>query len=187
MLFIDYKKNVLHELECAKIRAELSDNLLRPTPSKIRSECLIVLRERFNKETDTKSLRLFFGHLKTQNEAEKAILNLDINRFKPLTNFLKGKTRETADKNIELLAWLINVKPRPYSFATTTTESVIDKKIDVIEVIHEGDRVLTYEYLPTKDKKTNKNLSFLERINICILIVLFLFVIFYVYTHIEKK
>ncbi|MDV3662424.1 hypothetical protein CMU70_18485 [Elizabethkingia anophelis] len=42
------------------------------------------------------------------------IKNFDVDRFKSLNNFLKGNTHVTADKNIELLAWLIGFPRRPY-------------------------------------------------------------------------
>lgn len=128
MLFIDYKKHVFNQYEDAKRKSQLSENLVRPTPAKIRAECLLVLKERYNQQHDAKSLRLFFGCQKSLTEWEREIKRIDTDRFKPLTNFLKGKTRDTEDKNIELLAWLINIQPRPYSMVVFNSHS-LDKEL----------------------------------------------------------
>ncbi|WP_139785319.1 hypothetical protein [Chryseobacterium phocaeense] len=96
-----------------KEKGELSLHLTEPTPSRLKSECIIVYSERF-KEKDTKALRLFFQTKEDTTDYSSSIRNIDTDKFKPLCNFLKGRTSDTDAKNIELLSWLIDFEPRPY-------------------------------------------------------------------------
>jgi hypothetical protein len=45
---------------------------------------------------------------------------MDVDRFRPLINHLNKKTENTDEKNIELLAWLIDFSRRPYTFRLDT-------------------------------------------------------------------
>lgn len=53
----------------------------------------------------------------------QAIKQLDTDTFKPLCNFLKGGTNNTDTKNVELLAWLIDLGPRPYAIWRNSVKS----------------------------------------------------------------
>jgi hypothetical protein len=88
-------------------------NLIHATPAKIKAECLMVLETRFSKK-DERMLTSFFGRFNGEGEYRDAIKKSDADKFKPLTNFLKGNTKATDENNIELLAWLIDFEPRPY-------------------------------------------------------------------------
>lgn len=46
---------------------------------------------------------------------DESIRQFDIEKFRPLINYLKRETANTAENNIKLLAWLIDFEPRPYS------------------------------------------------------------------------
>lgn len=59
-------------------------------------------------------LRSFLEKPDNEDISESAIRRFDPDKFKPLNNFLKKGTN-TDLKNIELLAWLIDFRPRPYS------------------------------------------------------------------------
>lgn len=110
--FQEYRNQVLKAYQEKKQLGLLSLNLKRPTPAHLRDECLEVLTSRYLK-TDDSLLRDFFGN--HENYAA-AIRQIDIDKFKPLINYLDGKTKATEDKNIELLAWLIDFKERPFQF-----------------------------------------------------------------------
>ncbi|MCF3110243.1 hypothetical protein LL912_15775 [Niabella sp. CC-SYL272] len=62
-------------------------------------------------------LNKFFGEGDDQVAVLKAIKKCETDKFKPLRNFLKKETESTDDKNIELLAWLIDFKERPYDYS----------------------------------------------------------------------
>lgn len=116
-MFADYTKLILRDYEHKKAENQLPLNLSNPTPARLRDECLIACKERFYRK-DEKTLRDFFGQTGDHAAYLRIINNCDINRFKPLINFLKKPTIRTDEKNIELLAWLIDFKPRPYEMGT---------------------------------------------------------------------
>ncbi len=76
---------------------------------------MIVYKERYEKKDDG-TLRDFFGHAEHGRQYLHLIADFETDKFKPLDNYLKGDTERTNNKNLELLAWLINFKHRPFSF-----------------------------------------------------------------------
>lgn len=112
-MFSDYKAAIIDDYKAKRNKDGFSHNLSHPTPACIRDECLKVLTESTTKE-DLKTLRLFFGVVENEEEYEIVIRHTDPDKFRPLVRFLRKYTTETHDKNIELLAWLIDFKPRPF-------------------------------------------------------------------------
>lgn len=112
-MFDDYQSLVLHDYREKKASGRLPLNLLHPTPAKFKSECIAVCEERYLKK-DEKLLIAFFRRRDDAAAYRQAIKQFDTEKFKPLCNFLRGTTNSTDEKNIELLAWLINFEPRPY-------------------------------------------------------------------------
>lgn len=122
-MFPDYQAQVLLSYQKKREAGELSLNLLLPTPAKLREECLATLRDRYVKK-DEKTLKGFFEPKSSEVDYAQLIRKFDADKFRPLVNFLKGKTDTTEDKNIELLAWLIDYEPRPYQFRPVEPVSV---------------------------------------------------------------
>lgn len=120
-MFSDYKTAIVEDYHLKKADGSLSLNLMNPTPSGLKNESLIILETRTTKE-DFKTLRLFFGERENEGDYERALRNTDVNIFKPLCNFLKGKTNKPDEKNIEMLAWLIDFSPRPYKLGFTMAD-----------------------------------------------------------------
>jgi hypothetical protein len=112
-MYADYKSLILlkYKNDCKAQRLSLS--LSRPTPGSLRAECATLCKYRFDKK-DQQILRNFFGQHDNQKAYIQAIEGFDIDKFKPLLNFINGKTGDTDQKNIELLAWLLDIQPRPY-------------------------------------------------------------------------
>lgn len=113
LLFADYRSLIIQDYKKKKISNELPLRLSQSTPGNLKEECIAVCRERFQRK-DEMVLRSFFGQADGMKAYLKAIEDCKTDKFKPLDNFLKGVTSNTEDKNIELLAWLINFEPRPY-------------------------------------------------------------------------
>jgi hypothetical protein len=122
-MFDDYKEKVILAYQKKKEANAISINLLRPTPGKLKDECLSVFGERCLKK-DEKTLRLFFGPKDNIMDYGQGIGKFEIDKFRPLLNFLNGKTNVTEEKNIELLAWLIDFEPRPFQYGTNYKEDV---------------------------------------------------------------
>jgi hypothetical protein len=112
-MFADYKLRVIEEFRIKKATDGIPLNLIHASPAKLKAECLAVFDTRFLKK-DEKVLISFFGQRKNEFEYRQAIKQCEADRFKPLCNYLRESTRNTDERNIELLAWLINFEPRPY-------------------------------------------------------------------------
>lgn len=115
-MFAEYQQQVLLTYHEKKKANTLSPNLINTTPARLRNECILVFTERYDHHDDDKTLRQFFGQRSDAGEYLRAIRNFETDKFRPLDKLLKGQIAETHDKNIELLAWLIDFRPRPYQW-----------------------------------------------------------------------
>lgn len=170
MLYIDYRSKVLLKYKTARQAKNLPPFLMQPTPANLRSECVHVCQERFDKK-DQEILRTFFGPQDNQRAYIRAIGEFDVNKFRPLLNFITERTVDTELKNIELLAWLVDFKPRPFDSsykepaneptagnnekaAAGGTESPnIDTKINESVVVKDGEANLQGEQQKSIDKR----------------------------------
>ncbi|MDH7464208.1 hypothetical protein QEG73_23120 [Chitinophagaceae bacterium 26-R-25] len=125
-MYIDYKNLVFEAYQQKKLANTLPLNLMYPTSAKLKAECKAACESRYSKN-DEKSLKTFFGQFDDKSGCLKAIAKCATDKFKPLANFLKAVTADTDIKNIELLAWLIDFKLRPFEFG---------KKYDAKEYKH---------------------------------------------------
>ncbi|MGJ1195825.1 hypothetical protein ACR777_05565 [Sphingobacterium spiritivorum] len=112
--FANYQKVIISLYAEKKTNGSLPFGPLEMTPAKLRDECIRVCQERPD-DNDISTLRLFFGPGANIWSYQNIIEDGDIEKFKPLINYLRGSTRSTNTINIELLAWLIDFTPRPYS------------------------------------------------------------------------
>jgi hypothetical protein len=113
MSFGDYKKAILNAYLKRKEQGNLSENLTRHRPARIRNECLTII-DKWYLDEDAEMLSFFFGVNDNKEGFEREIRKFDIDKFRPLNNFLHNNAIGTDEKNIELLAWLIGFQPRPY-------------------------------------------------------------------------
>ncbi len=113
----DYTILLLAEYKRKISQKEISPLLSKSTPAKIRRECVTVYQERYNRK-DEQILRAFFGLPENGKSFLNHIRDFETDKFKPLDNYLKGNTEKTDDKNLELLAWLIDFKYRPHIYGT---------------------------------------------------------------------
>lgn len=108
-----YRSEVLRFYEEKKASGELSMNLMYPTCANIRNE----FRSLFNAGCDKLDNRILKEFLKIPFDKEISDLTVkkcDTETFKAFCNFLK-KGIQTRERNIELLAWMIDFRPRPFS------------------------------------------------------------------------
>lgn len=127
----DYIKLVVAAYHKKRANNELSPLLTQSTPAKIRRECLNVYQERYQKK-DELMLRAFFGPAEQGRQFLQSIRNFETDRFRPLDNYLKGLTDKTDDRNLELLAWLIDFEHRPYSYDNNVLLS--DEELFIINI-----------------------------------------------------
>jgi hypothetical protein len=117
-MFAEYQALVLAEYQNKMESGVLSSRLINPTPANLRDECVSVCNERFQKK-DERILRDFFGQQRDAKGYAQAIEEYQVNKFKPLHNFMKGQIAKPDERNVELLAWLIDFKLRPWQLGWT--------------------------------------------------------------------
>lgn len=193
-MFDDYKNSVLIDYYSKKKNNFLSLAMMEPTPAGIKGECLRILSGRYLKKDD-KVLRDIFNITGELADYHRIIDTYDIDKFKPLCNFLKKKTINTDRKNIELLAWLVDFQERPYQWERTyeigngecsdqieiATQVSIARKVDKVNSKREvqEEHADIDNVVPVVDKKTT-SLSLWRRRKVellcCSSIILLLFV-----------
>lgn len=124
----EYIQLVFGTYQLLRSTPEFSPALKRPTPASIRKECLTVYKERPGKK-DEAILRSFFGPVAENKSFSNLIENFPTVGFKAFSNYLKGKAVNTDDKNVELLAWLIDFPHRPYRYGMDIVLSDKEKEI----------------------------------------------------------
>jgi hypothetical protein len=110
----DYKALIIELYKLRKADATWRPNLSRPTPNTIKEECENVCRERWT-PADAECLRRFFGPCNDLKSSLQAIQRRPTAKFKSILYFLKGDTKKPADKVVEIIAWLLDIRPRPYN------------------------------------------------------------------------
>jgi len=116
----EYRAAVLNDYKLRKAANGLRHNLLHPTPGKLKDEALHVCSNRF-KQSDEHILIEFFESQKDQAAYITAIKKADLDDFRPLLNFLKGRTETPDIRHVELLAWLTDFEARPYQHYIVVT------------------------------------------------------------------
>lgn len=111
--FIEYQKDVLAAYRAMQIKKTLSFHLAKPTPSNLKKECLAVFQTRFQK-SDWNVLTGFFGKAENQMGLHQLMRKQERDKFKPIQNFITGDTVNPSPVIVELLAWLIDFRPRPH-------------------------------------------------------------------------
>ena len=144
-----YKKEILDKYKLEK-GGEVSIYLAKSTSANIRAACVLLLNKR-NSERDNHILNHFF-QFKNERNKLKEIQDFDVDKFKPIVNFLKGRAKNTSTQNIELISWLIDFQPRPLqeylrdkNYSATISENPlakqeheINERVDVVGLINEG-------------------------------------------------
>ncbi|HEX7845910.1 MAG TPA: hypothetical protein VF476_08940 [Chitinophagaceae bacterium] len=111
----DYIKLVIGTYHKMRANNEISLLLARPTPANLRKECMIVYRKGYERR-DEPVFRAFFGPEEPEKLLE-IIQEFELKKFKPLTTYLKRPDKKGVnDTNLELLAWLIKFRHRPYIY-----------------------------------------------------------------------
>ncbi|WP_231490357.1 hypothetical protein [Pedobacter sp. Leaf170] len=120
-MFSTYKQAVLNNYDQRKTAGTLPLRLQSPTPASVKEHLMQYLEQHFDARKDRIILEAFFGN---QNDAEgfaKRLSRMEINKFKSVIKFLKGKTTNPEDKQVHLAALLTNFE-RPYEFGKDYSE-----------------------------------------------------------------
>lgn len=117
LFYPDYIKLVIAAYKRKQKDSELSPLLTTFTRASIRQECLNVYTERLKKgeREEISTLRAFFGVPNEGKGFSSLIERSDLDKFRPLENLMKNKIQNPGLATVELLAWLIDFKHRPYA------------------------------------------------------------------------
>jgi len=113
--FAQFKEEVFALYQAKKIRQELDDLLVNPSPAKLRDYCLIRLSEGLPPE-DIEVFQKFFDPLKREKNLEEAITKYNTGYLKALQKFALNITQDPEDRVVKLFAILVNYQPRPFRF-----------------------------------------------------------------------
>ncbi len=86
--------------------------LFNPSPASLRNLALIVFED-ITDPNDLKIFEHFMGFEYTENALGR--IKNETDKFKPLGNFLKGETELSSYSGADMLAVLLDSKPRPYA------------------------------------------------------------------------
>lgn len=148
--FAQFKEEVLALYQEKKIRQELDDLLVNPSPAKLRDYCLIRLSEGLPSE-DIEVFQKFFDPQKKQKSLEEAIETYNTGSLKALQKFTLNITQDPEDRVVKLLAILVDYQPRPFRFAYSNV--IQDPIRDASEEI---------EHSTVKEDKENASLPLSE-------------------------
>lgn len=127
----DYIKGVKAKYEEAKT-GEYSSFLMNPSPAELKILCLILFDNGISKQ-DQEILDMFFD-LNEDSSKRKQMECFEVDKFKPIGNFLKGKTETTRVVNLDLIALLVDFHPRPYrKFLTAKGKLKLTADYSIVE------------------------------------------------------
>jgi hypothetical protein len=119
-LFPDYQQLVMRAYERKKVNNTLPHGLMHLTPAKLKDECVKRCTKDVNRR-DEKVIRDFCGDLNEARSCHAIMQRCDTDKFRPLVNYLRKRSESTDEKNIELLAWLIDFAGRPWEMGKTVS------------------------------------------------------------------
>lgn len=129
LVYGDYKRFIFAMYEAKRANGTLSQLLRHPTAANIRTQCLIVYKQGLNPK-DAGCLTAFFETVPDGSTFLRVIERFPRDRFTPLVNFLRNPNIETDRTNLELLAWLIDFKPRPHEVGMRVDVEEIKRTIE---------------------------------------------------------
>lgn len=141
-----------------KNRSKLSFDREWPSPGELREWCLAVYSKGLSNDDETIFTR-FFNRDNSCDTIETSIRNIDLDRLRPLRNFIIGETNRRPDENlVKLLAILIDFSPRPYQLQ----DWIIDQNPENSDVNIDnkiGDKNDQDEYSILSDELTKKEIN----------------------------
>ncbi|MCZ4224970.1 hypothetical protein [Pedobacter rhodius] len=106
-MFEKYKTLVLNFYLEMKEKGFLSSDMENPGRDKLKHECLLTFSKK-NSKKDRDLIQMFFDPTNEYNDPIRSIERYDLDKFRPLVAFLKREQNVRGDKNVKLLAWLLD-------------------------------------------------------------------------------
>src|SRR5690606_34727895 len=170
MMIESYKKELKEYYEKQKEGDQIS-SLLNPTPASLR-DLFMYRMEESGITSDIDIFERFIGFSYEKNAVNK--IKSEIDKFRPLVNFLKGKSDLSEIKRLDALAIILNYPNRPFkkfSRIKNEVKEVIEEKDDaflkesnnptsnLIENFAENDKVLDQKEIVNENIFTDEILN----------------------------
>ncbi|NLR81127.1 hypothetical protein [Chitinophaga eiseniae] len=130
--FIDYQRLIMQAYEQQQANNTLPHGLMHLTPGNLKEECVKKCTREVSRR-DQKVIRDFCGDLSESKSCQVILQRCDTDKFRPLVNYLRGKSDKTDEKNIELLAWLLDFPGRPWEIWKTISNGDGTKKVPMLD------------------------------------------------------
>ena len=159
----EYIKGVKAKYDEAKT-AEFSGFLLNPSPAELKNLCLVLVDKGINK-LDQELLDMFFD-INDKSGKRKQIEHFEVDKLKPISNFLKGKTAATRIVNLDVIAVLVDFNPRPYrkfiagDKEELTADVIINNIVKKEEKVEAEDKKGKTVFEKLKKKNVSKRIAF---------------------------
>ncbi|MEN5193379.1 hypothetical protein [Sphingobacterium faecium] len=111
--FEEFKKEVIGTYRDMLLRHELDTRLEHPTPGNLRNLSLKLYANGLSKE-DIQVFQDFFNPTNKYADLETGIRRFELDKLKPLKNFMMAKTSNPDENIVKLLAILIQFSSRPF-------------------------------------------------------------------------
>lgn len=110
-----YRQRVLKYYADFKLSGNCPVALIMPKCAQLRDLSKEILLSRHKKE-DERILKDFFGEYDNLSDLLVRVNSFPVEKFKPVINFLKNKVQSPNVKYVNLAAWLIDYKERPFNY-----------------------------------------------------------------------
>lgn len=164
-IFDDYLKAVKLQFEQEK-DGTYASYFLMPSPAQLRELCLFFFDNGLSNQ-DKKVFEIFFKS-KEGELLRRDIEQVDVDKFRPIVNFFKGKNERTSSPSVELIAVLLDFKPRPFHLFLKQDEKMQEEEVERESLAEELDEVeigkerITAEKMPEESDSPILFTSFQE-------------------------
>lgn len=126
--FEDYIHAIRNQYEVAKLET-YSSFLINPSPAQLRNLCLLQFENKLSKSDE--SVFMLFFETSDALTLRKRITTFDVEKFRAVGNFLRGKSEKTNAVSLNLIAILIGFEPRPFAkFIQNERETPLPSKME---------------------------------------------------------
>lgn len=109
----EYRKCIRNKYENEK-KGIHTNYLFNPSPAKLRDLCILLFREKQNKD-DLESFKLYFGFEFSLDKTFELNQDERLNKFKTIGKFLKGESSLTNTNGLDLAAMFVGLEKRPFN------------------------------------------------------------------------
>lgn len=111
--FKDYSNQIVKKIPIVR-ENDTTGFLIKPSPAQLRNYCDFLFKNEIS-ELDLKTFKSFFGATNKEEDVSVLIQQIDIDKFRPIQNYLEGKISNPSAIVIEMTSILIDFTPRPYA------------------------------------------------------------------------